>query len=175
MHQLPQSSISRIMVACLAIAIASAAPRLHAQDLRTVKEPVILPACTTLKATLTPASASSGDIEVRARKTGSDSTGLDTARLQQALDQCPKGRAVELAPDAGNTAFLTGPIALRPGVTLLLDKGVTLYATRNPESYAITPASCGIVNADSGSDCKPLIAARNATGSAIMGDGVIDG
>jgi polygalacturonase len=175
MHQLPQSSIRRIMVACLAIAIASAAPRLHAQDLRTVKEPVIPPACTTLKATLTAASATGGDIEVRARKAGSDSAGLDTARLQRALDQCADGLAVELAPDVGNTAFLTGPIALRPGVTLLLDKGVTLYATRNPESYAITPASCGIVNADSGSDCKPLIAARNATGSAIMGDGVIDG
>ncbi len=163
------------MVACLAIAIAPAAPPLHAQDLRTVKEPAIPPACTTLKSTLTAASATSGDIEVRARKTGSDSAGLDTERLQRALDQCANGHAVELAPDAGNTAFLTGPIALRPGVALLVDKGVTLYATRNPESYAITPASCGIVNTDSGSDCKPLIAARNATGSAIMGDGVIDG
>jgi polygalacturonase len=164
-----------MMVVSLAIGIAPAAPRLHAQDLRTVKEPAIPPACTTLKATLAASSATSGDIEIRARKSGSDNTGLDTARIQQALDQCAKGQAVELAPDAGNTAFLTGPLSLRPGVTLLIDKGVTLYATRNPESYAVTPGSCGAVNTDFGSGCKPLIAARNATGSAIMGDGAIDG
>jgi polygalacturonase len=159
----------------LCLAIASTAPLLHAQDLRSVHEPAIPPTCTTLNATLTPASATSGDIEVRARNAGSDSTGLDTARIQQALNECPKGHAVELAPSAANTAFLTGPLVLRPGVTLLLDQGVTLYATRNPESYAITPGSCGTVNTDSGSDCKPLIAARNAPGSAIMGSGVIEG
>jgi polygalacturonase len=148
---------------------------MQAQDLRTVKEPVIPPACTTLKSTLAAATAASGDLEVRARKLGSDNAGLDTARIQHALDQCTRGHAVELVPDAGNTAFLTGPIALRPGVTLLIGKGVTLYATRNPESYAVTPGSCGIVNADSGSECKPLIAVRNATGAAIMGDGAING
>ena len=173
MYRTPQSKARRIQFVCLAIA--ATAPLLHAQDLRTVSEPVIPPTCATLKSTLTPASATSGDIEVRARKAGSDSTGLDTPRIQQALGQCPKGHAVELARDSDNTAFLTGPLALPPGVTLLLDKGVTLYATRNPESYAITPGSCGTVNTDSGSDCKPLIAARNAPGSAIMGEGVIDG
>jgi len=173
MYRTPQSKARRIQFVCLAIA--ATAPLLHAQDLRTVSEPVIPPTCATLKSTLTPASATSGDIEVRARKAGSDSTGLDTPRIQQALGQCPKGHAVELARDSDNTAFLTGPLALPPGVTLLLDKGVTLYATRNPESYAITPGSCGTVNTDSGNDCKPLIAARNAPGSAIMGEGVIDG
>ena len=78
---------------------------------------------------------------------------LDTARLQQALDRCEKGHAVELAADGGNSAFLSGPILLRPGVTLLLDKGVTLYATRNPEYYAMTPGSCGVVN-ERGHGCK---------------------
>ena len=56
-----------------------------------------------------------------------------------------------------------------------MDKGVILYATRNPESYAITPGSCGLVNADSASGCKPLLAAKGASGAAVMGDGVIDG
>jgi polygalacturonase len=175
MHRILEHNARRIPVACLAIAIASAVSLLRAQDLRTAHEPVVPPACTTLKSVLTAASAASGDIETRARKAGSDSTGLDTARIQQALDQCPKGHAVELALDAGNTAFLTGPIALRPGVALLIGKGVTLVASRNPESYAITPGSCGVVNTDSVSDCKPLIAARNAAGSAIMGEGAIDG
>jgi polygalacturonase len=162
----------------IALLLAAAASALHAQDLRTVKEPVIPPACITLKATLTSAAATSGEIELHAAQAGSQSPTLDTARIQQALDHCDKGRAVELAvlaPDSPQTAFLTGPIYLRPGVTLLIDKAVTLYATRNPEYYALTPGSCGLVNDDSTIGCKPLITAKNATGSAIMGDGAIDG
>jgi polygalacturonase len=164
-----------MIVVSLAFVLASAWPRLHAQDLRTVKEPTIPPACATLKAALTPSTAASGDIEARAGKAGSDDPALDTARLQHALDQCEKGRAVELAPDGANSAFLIGPISLRAGVTLLIDKGVTLYATRNPEFYAISPGSCGIVNDNTAVGCKPLITVRSATGAAIMGDGVIDG
>jgi polygalacturonase len=159
----------------LAVGILAAGSYLPAQDTRTVNEPVIPPACVTLKATLTAASATSGDIEARAYKAGAGQEGLDTARLQQALDHCDKGKAVELAPDGGNTTFLTGPIALRPGVTLLVDKGVTLYGTRNPEYYALAPGSCGIVNDDSGNGCRPLITVKSATDSGIMGDGTIDG
>lgn len=147
---------------------------LHAQDARNVKEPVIPPTCVTLKATLTVASASSGELEARADKSGSDKTGLDTARLQAALDRCDKGKAVELAPDGANTAFLSGPLHFRPGVTLLIDKDTTLYASRNPESYALTPGSCGVVN-DATTGCRPLFTVKSATGSGIMGDGVIDG
>jgi polygalacturonase len=158
-----------------ALLLATAVSFLHAQDLRTVKEPVIPTACITLKAALTPASATSGEIELRAAQAGSQTPILDTARLQQAIDRCEKGRAVELAADGPNTAFLAGPIFLRPGVTLLIDKSVTLYGTRNPEYYAFTPGSCGIVNDDSVIGCRPLITAKNASGSAIMGDGAIDG
>jgi polygalacturonase len=169
------SAASRTMKFLAALFVAFLTFAIHAQDTRTVKEPVIPPACITLKAALTSTSATSGEIETRASQAGSQNPALDTARLQQALDHCDKGRAVELAADSANSAFLTGPIYLRPGVTLLIDKGVTLYGTRNPEYYALTPGSCGIVNDDSISGCKPLITARNATGSAIMGDGTIDG
>lgn len=153
---------------------ASANLHLHAQDMRTVREPVIPPACITLKAAFTASAANSGDIEARAVSAGSDKTGLDTARIQGALDHCDKGKAVELSSNGASTAFLTGPLALRPGVTLLLDKGVILYGSRNPESYALSPGSCGLVN-DAAKGCKPLITVKNATGSGIMGDGVIDG
>src|ERR1700679_3243562 len=98
--------------AVLLFATAAAASSLHAQDTRTVKEPVIPPACVTLKASLTPASATSGDVEMRAAKAGSQNPALDTARIQQAIDHCDKGHAVELAalaPDAAQTAFLIGP------------------------------------------------------------------
>ena len=168
-------AVGRRTIVSLAVGIVASISPLHAQDLRTVKEPVIPPACAALKAALTPASATSGDLEERAGKSGSGQTGLDTARIQQALNHCDKGNAVELALDGSNSAFLTGPIALRPGVTLLVDKGVTLYAARNPEFYALSPGSCGIVNNDSFTGCKPLISVKNATGSGIMGDGVIDG
>ena len=147
---------------------------LHAQDTRTVKEPVIPPVCVTLKATMTTATATSGQLEAHAYQAGSDKSGLDTDRIQSAMDRCDKGRAVELAPDGANAAFLTGPLALRAGVTLLIDQGATLYGSRNPESYALNPGSCGLIN-DAPSGCRPLITAKNATGSGIMGDGAIDG
>jgi len=165
----------RTLAVSLAFGIFTAASSLHAQDTRNVKEPVIPPTCVTLKATLTAVAATSGEVEARASKAGSQNPALDTARLQQALDHCDKGHAVELASDAANDAFLVGPIALRADVTLLIDKGVTLYGTRNPEYYAINPGSCGIVNADSISGCRPLITVKNASGSGIMGDGTIDG
>jgi polygalacturonase len=174
MSRLHHRSLGQILVVSLAVFFASAVSPLAAQDTRAVKEPVIPQACTTLKASLTSAFASSGQVEARADKAGSDHEGLDTTRIQQALDHCPKGTAVELASNAANNAFITGPIALRPGVTLLVDKGVTLYASRNPEAYAITPGSCGLVN-DASTGCKPLITVKLATGAAIMGDGVIDG
>jgi polygalacturonase len=144
-------------------------PALHAQDTRDVKEPTIPPACATLKAVFPPTVATSGDVEA-----GRNDALRDTARIQQALDHCPKGQSVELAPDAQNTAFLTGPIYLRPGVTLLIDKSVTLYGSRDPKDYEVSQGSCGLVS-DLPPGCHPLITVNQATGSAIMGDGAIDG
>ena len=154
----------------LTAAAIAACTSLRAQDTRSVTEPVIPPACITLKAALTTAQATSGEIESRANSNSI----LDTTRIQQALDHCAKSHAVELAPNAANTAFLSGPIALRPGVTLLIDKSVTLYGSRNPTDYELSEGSCGLVN-DASAGCRPLIAARSATGSSIMGDGAIDG
>jgi len=137
-----------------------AAP-LIAQDTRTVTEPIIPPACTTLKAELHTISEA-------------DETRLDTARIQSALDHCSKGQAVELAADGANNAFLSGPLELRAGVTLVLDKGVTLYASRDPKLYETSPGSCGIVSKERGG-CKPLISADHISGAGIMGEGTIDG
>ena len=36
-----------------------------------------------------------------------------------------------------NDAFLTGPLTIPSGVTLLVDAGVTLYASRNPRDYDV--------------------------------------
>ncbi len=137
---------------------------LSAQDTRRVTEPVIPPACTTLKAHL----AASGGINPV------DETKLDTERLQKGLDACGAGKALELAADGERNAFLTGPLEMRAGVTLLVDRGVTLYGSRNPKDYETSPGSCGIVNNER-TGCKPLISGHHAPNSAIMGDGTIDG
>jgi polygalacturonase len=156
----------------LTVSLACAASYLPAQDTRKVVEPVVPPTCVTLKAVFTNAVATGGTIESRADR----SIAEDTVRIQQALDHCARGHAVELAPDAAKTSFLSGPIALRPGVTLLVDKSVTLYASRNPRDFQLSDGSCGLVSgADVPPGCRSLIAAKNATGSGIMGDGTIDG
>ncbi len=106
----------------------------------------------------------------------------DTQRIQSALDACAgTGRAVELAPRAGQNAFLSAPLAVRQGEVLLIDGGATLYASRNPSDYQIPGATtCGTISGD-GNGCVPFI---DLTGShsGVMGTrdryghiGVVDG
>jgi polygalacturonase len=126
----------------------------------------------------------------------------DTARIQHALDTCKTGQAVELAhgelvftkggPATAQNAFLTGALEMREGVTLLIDKGVTLYASRDPKDYDPNPGGEGVLlcgtmaeagassaaaagSAPQGRPCKPLISVTNVKNAAVMGEGVIDG
>ena len=150
-------------IAALHLALSLGA--LFAQDTRTVTEPKLPPVCTTLKAQLRvenghPAEAAEDH--------------LDTARIQEAIDHCSAGYAVSLAADSGNDIFLSGPLELKPGVTLLVQEHVVLFASRNPRLYDVQPGSCGVVN-DEGHGCKPLIHADQAIHGAIMGLGTIDG
>jgi polygalacturonase len=133
-----------------------------AQDTRQVVEPTIPKSCAVLRAALT------------APISDPDEGKLDTARIQQAMDQCSAGQAVELKPDASHGAFLSGPLQLRQGVTLLIDAGATLYASRNARDYDVSPGTCGLVNAK-GRGCRALITGDHVSGAAVMGDGTIDG
>ncbi len=135
------------------------------QDTRTVVEPVVPPVCGVVKAELTAGIAGVAE---------SDEGKLDTVRIQKALDGCSQGQAVELAGNGPRNAFLSGPVTIGKGVVLLVDKGVTLYGSRDPKVYEVAPGSCGLVN-DEPRGCRPLIAATNAPGAGIMGDGTIDG
>ena len=137
----------------------------RAQDQRAVTEPVIPPSCVVLKAQLHATNNSLPE---------SDELKSDTDRIQKALDTCSAGKAVELERDGDKDAFLSGPLELREKVTLLIDKGVTLYASRNPKDFDTVPGTCGISGPDS-RPCKPLIGIHNVSGAAVMGDGVIDG
>lgn len=160
-----RTSLRRTAGVLFAVLTITAVSLCRAQDTRHVTEPRIPAPCVQLRARL---SAQNG------RLTGAEEHMPDTARIQSAIDHCAPGHAVELSSSGAGHIFLSGPIELRPGVTLLIDSGTALYASRNPRDYDITPGSCGVVS-KRGHGCKPLILADHAPGAAVMGDGVIDG
>jgi len=149
-------------VALLVLSLAAA----RAQDTRTVVEPHYPEPCATLPA---PFTAPGGALPESAEKAP------ETVHIQAAIDACPAGKAVVLAPDGPRNIFLAGPLRLKAGVTLLVQSGTALFASRNPRDYDVQPGSCGIVAAARGAGCKPFLLAENAPGAGIMGEGSIDG
>ncbi len=155
----------RLLLALTALSLPSS---VLAQDTRAVREPTIPPACVTLTARLAPV----GDSTLAEADEGK----LDTDRIQRALDQCPKGQAVRLAAEGTRRAFLVGPLRLAGGVALWVDWGAIVFASRDPALYDLpgTPGRCGTVDAQ-GHGCKPILTAVDASGAAVLGEGVIDG
>jgi polygalacturonase len=135
------------------------------QDRRTITEPKIPASCTVLRAALRDTDNTLAE---------ADEQRPDTVRIQKAIDGCAAGKAVELKADVDHNAFLSGPLEMREGVTLLVDDGVTLYASRNPADFDNMPGSCGIMGSDS-RPCKPLIGIHGVHHVAVMGGGTIDG
>nr|ANJ43652.1 glycoside hydrolase family 28 [Sipyloidea sipylus] len=119
-----------------------------AKDLRTVTEPKIPSACSSLSGT------------------GKD----ETSTIQKALTSCAKGKALHLA----SGTFLSGPLTIPSGVSLWVDSGVVLKASTNPNDYDEGKNTCGTLDS-SGSGCKPFITIKGATGTGIYGKGTIDG
>ena len=151
-----------LLIGCGMFGMAQAA---WGQDTRDVKEPVSPTACVKLEAKI---ATEPGETLKEA-----DEANPDSKRIQEAIDKCGAGKAVVLASAGKSNAFLSGPLELREGVTLLVDKGVTLFASRRAADFDITgPGTCGTMPAQG--RCKPFITIR-AKNVAIMGDGVIDG
>ena len=144
----------------------ASARMLSAQDTRVVKEPVVPPACVSLPAALT----SVGDTTIAA----SDESRLDTPRIQQAIDQCGAGKSVRLVAAGAKRAFVSGALQLRPGVTLVIDSGVTLFASRDPRQFDVTTNACGILSTGP-RGCFAFVRAERADHSGVMGPGTIDG
>ncbi len=163
MSQGPEYSTIR-MLALSALWIGLCCPAV-AQDTRAITEPKVPRLCASLSARF---------ISEKGKLPESAEQNLDTARIQEAIDHCVAGRAVELRVDGPKAAFLSGPLELKPSVTLLVAGGAVLFATRNPREYDVQPGSCGTVN-QAGRGCKPLIHASNAPHSGVMGEGSIDG
>ena len=111
---------------CVVAAMLLGTVAAKAQDTRQVSEPTIPASCVQLPAQLR---------SVSEKLAEADEQKLDTVRIQSALDKCKPGMAVELSPANGNNAFLSGPLEMRTGVTLLIDEGVTLFGSRDAAEY----------------------------------------
>ena len=98
----------------------------------------------------------------------------DQVRIQKAIDNCPVEHGVYLVKSNEFSAFTSGPLILRSGVTLVVDAGATLYASTDPNRYDKGAKTCG-TNGKVGHGCHPFISAQNVDRSGIMGTGTIDG
>ena len=137
-----------------------------AQDMRRVEEPRVPPICVVLQARV---AAVDGVLPA-----GADNV-LDTDRIQQALDRCAAGtRRLSCRPMTTGRPYLSGPLTLRSGVTLLIAANTSLAASSNPRLYDINPGSCGILG-ERGQGCRPLLSGNDISASGIMGEGSIDG
>ena len=121
-------------------------------DQRTVTQPVLPGTCRTLTSAL---AAPGGRVFTDAQETAPP----DTARIQAALTACAgTGEAVVLAAAGSDTAFLSAPLTVGAGEYLVVNAGVTLYASRQASDYQISgDATCGTVSSSSGTGCKPFI------------------
>ncbi|HBF28998.1 glycoside hydrolase family 28 protein [Rhizobium sp.] len=126
--------------------------------------------CATLNATLQSANGSLDAVDADGKQTHPDQE-----RLQAAINACQSGAVKLVVGDGGKDAFLSGPLSLKSGVTLWIDKGVTLFASRNPKDFDSGEGDCGTANDSSKKTCKPLIEAKDTQNSGIVGEGRIDG
>lgn len=96
----------------------------------------------------------------------------DNAAVQAALNACASGKAVELIPGAsGERSLVMAPFALPTGVSLIIDAGIYVFASRNLADYGGT--NCGLITNGS-SSCNHWITAAGTTGSGIYGYGTLN-
>jgi hypothetical protein len=164
--KLPAAVVAALALVLAASGSVAGAQTLATGDSRTVTEPVFPAVCTTVLSQM--AIVSGGP---------ASETAFDTARIQTALTGCTSGKAVELSASAGDNAFLIQPINIPTGVSLIVDGGVTVFASRNPADYQIVGGeTCGGYGSN-GNGCSNLIKfGNNSTNanSGIYGYGVID-
>jgi polygalacturonase len=159
-------SVSGVLAIAIAVpgafaTSAHAAVTLATGDSRSVSQPSVPSACSTLTAQL-----ATGNEQFSST---AETIPPDTSRIQAALSSCSgTGKAVVLAPSGSNNAFLSGPLSLPAGVDLVVQAGATLYASRNPANYQVSgQATCGTV-ASSDNGCKPFITVTGSN-AGIMG------
>lgn len=138
------------------------AAQLATGDSRHVSQPTVPAVCTALTSTLTTPSG-------RRFSSAQETTPPDTSRIQSALNSCSgSGKAVELVASGSDNAFLSAPLTVKQGETLLVAPGATLFASANAAQYQISgKPTCGTVQSSDGG-CTPFISVTGSNAS-IMG------
>jgi polygalacturonase len=154
------------------------AASLRAQDPRNVQEPVIPPTCAVVHAPLR-STAEGPWVGPDAAEQDAESA-AETQTIKDALKVCANHQALELAlgRDSAYNAFLLDPLELPQGVSLIIDGGVTVFASRDPRNYQdpTTTVPCGTygplnpygVNVG----CQPFLTLSAYSG--VYGYGIID-
>ncbi|HEY1572617.1 MAG TPA: glycosyl hydrolase family 28 protein [Pseudonocardiaceae bacterium] len=154
--------LAAIIAAGVAFSGSAQGATLATGDSRLVSRPTVPAVCATVTSTLpTPAS--------RTFSSTQEATPPDTSRIQTALNSClATGKAVVLAAAGSDTAFLSGPLKVGGGETLLVSPGVTLFASSNAAQYQVAgKPTCGTVQSSDGG-CVSFITV-NGSNAAILG------
>jgi polygalacturonase len=103
-----------------------------------------------------------------------DGRTLNTEAIAHAIDACVKHGGGEIVVPPG--VFITGPIELKSGVALVIEKDATLRASDTFSDYgtALEPSGDPLTD-EFRPMVKPIIGAENASNIAIRGGGTIDG
>ncbi len=102
-----------------------------------------------------------------------DGVTMETAALQQAIDQCHEAGGGQVLVPAGR--YLTAPLRLRSHVELHLARGATLLGSTNPDDYPELEAEAGFRQQRAAYNARYLLLAFRAENVAITGEGSIDG
>lgn len=98
-----------------------------------------------------------------------DGATLNTKAIQRAIDDAAKGGGtVTLSPGT----YLSGSIFVKSGVTLQLDKGVTILGSQRIEDYPVMPTRIAGIEMRWPAALVNIYEQKNAT---ITGEGTIDG
>jgi len=178
-------ALPSLSLALLTVGLTAA---VDAQDTRTVTQPTTPSShCLMLSANL-PALSPTAFVPPRTFDDATEASPPDTKRINDAITQCSAVSAasnfvtpavVELSAKGDNVSFLASLIVMRSGVTLLIDPGVTLYASRNANEYDAGQGLCGTLQTSS-SGCKNWItlsssSSHPAKNIGFIGPGIIDG
>jgi Glycosyl hydrolases family 28/Bacterial Ig-like domain (group 3) len=100
-----------------------------------------------------------------------------TAVYTDGLAASPANHCVELAPSEGMYGFVMPTFSIPNGIWLVVDAGVTVFASRKAEDYDSGSGKCGTTFSGSSGisgGCKAWITSSNTTGSGIVGYGRLD-
>ena len=117
--------------------------------------------------TLAPAGAETFSVAKYGAK--GDGVALDTAAIQRTIDAASKAGGTVTFPSG---TYLSGSIFVKSGVTLEIDKGVTILGSQHIEDYPMMPTRVAGIEMTWPAALVNVYQQKNAV---ITGDGTIDG